>query len=82
MYYGNNDWKSGCLYALMMIGISLVITFLFCFVFAYVAMVLWNYAVTTMFALPCVDFWHMFAFLVLVKIMFSMNISFNNNKKD
>lgn len=42
MNYGNNDWKSGCMFALMVIGISFVVASLCCFVCTYFGMELWN----------------------------------------
>lgn len=72
--------KEGCLWAIMFALGMFLLGIVFAFIFAYFAMLLWNYAVTAMFNLPEVTYWQMFAFMVLVRcIIMPTNITY---KKD
>ena len=69
--------KEGCWWAIMFTLGMFLMGVVFAFIFAYFAMLLWNYAVTAMFNLPEVTFWQMFAFMVLVRfIIMPTNINY------
>lgn len=72
--------KEGCLRYLGLFLIVLVASLLFSLIFAYFAMLLWNYAVTAMFGLGEITFWQMFAFMILVRfIIMPTNITYKND---
>lgn len=68
--------KDGCLGFIVLALIMFLLNIGFAFVFAYFAMLLWNYNVTIMFNLPEVTFWQMFGFMVLIRIIFPFNINY------
>lgn len=43
-------------------------------VFAYFAMLLWNYAVTDIFGLPEITYWQTFALMVLIRLFVPLKV--------
>ena len=69
--------KEGCLRYLGLILVFLAVSLLFSLIFAYFAMLLWNYVVTAMFGLGEITFWQMFALMVLVRLVFPYQVKFD-----
>lgn len=73
MYYRNN----GCLTAIGLVVIGLVLGIIYAFVISIIGVWLWNYAMVSMFGVPQITFWQMFALMVLVRLFILPKINYN-----
>lgn len=71
--------KDGCLQYLGLFLLALLLTLVFSLIFAYFGVLLWNYVVTSIFGLPEITYWQMFALMVLVRLFIPNNINYKNN---
>ena len=76
MYYRNN----GCLTAIGLAVMGLVLGIIYSFVISIIGVWLWNYAMVSMFGVPEITFWQMFALMVLVRLYKKKKINYNKNK--
>ena len=76
MYYRNN----GCLTAIGLAVMGLVLGIIYSFVISIIGVWLWNYAMVSMFGVPEITFWQMFALMVLVRLFIPSKINYNKNK--
>jgi hypothetical protein len=70
--------KEGCIRYLLLFLLVLLFSLVFAFVFAYFGVLLWNYAVVSIFGLPKITYWQMFALMVLVRMFFPSGISYKS----
>lgn len=77
MYYRNN----GCLTAIGLAVIGLVLGIIYAFVISIIGVWLWNYAMVSMFGVPQITFWQMFALMVLVRLFIPTKINYNKENK-
>lgn len=80
MRYGNNKWYDGCLTAIGLAVIGLVLGVIYAFVISIFGVWLWNYAMVSMFNVPQITFWQMLALMVLARLFIPLRINYNNNK--
>jgi len=78
MYYRNN----GCLTAIGLVVIGLVLGIIYAFVISIIGVWLWNYAMVSMFNVPEITFWQMFALMVLVRLFIPPKINYNKENKN
>lgn len=82
MNYGNNRWYNGCLATIGMAIIGLLLGTIYSFVLALIGVWLWNYAMVSMFSVPEITFWEMFALMVLVRLFIPTRINYNKENKN
>lgn len=73
MSYRNN----GCLTAIGLVVIGLVLGIIYAFAISIIGVWLWNYAMVSMFGVPQITFWQMFALMVLVRLFIPPKINYN-----
>ena len=78
MSYRNN----GCLTAIGLAVIGLVLGIIYAFVISIIGVWLWNYAMVSMFNVPQITFWQMFALMVLVRLFIPPRINYNKENKN
>lgn len=78
MYYGNN----GYLTAIGLAVIGLLLGTIYSFVISIIGVWLWNYAMVSMFNVPVITFWQMFALMVLVRLFIPTKINYNKENKN
>ena len=78
MSYRNN----GCLTAIGLVVIGLVLGIIYAFVISIIGVWLWNYAMVSMFGVPQITFWQMFALMVLVRLFIPPRINYNKENKN
>ena len=78
MYYRNN----GCLTAIGLAVMGLVLGIIYAFVISIIGVWLWNYAMVSMFNVPVITFWQMFALMVLVRLFIPPRINYNKENKN
>ena len=78
MYYRNN----GCLTAIGLAVIGLLLGTIYSFVLSIIGVWLWNYAMVSMFGVPQITFWQMFALMVLVRLFIPIKINYNKENKN
>lgn len=71
--------NDGCMKAILMFVIIFIVSLAFSLLFAYFAVLLWNYVVPTIFGLPEITYWQMFALMVLVRLFVPMKIDYNKD---
>ncbi len=76
MYYRNNGYLTAIGLAVM----GLVLGIIYSFVISIIGVWLWNYAMVSMFGVPEITFWKMFALMVLVRLFIPSKINYNKNK--
>ena len=82
MYYGNKRWYDGCLTAIGLAVIGLLLGSVYSFVLSLIGVWLWNYAMVSMFSVPEITFWKMFALMVLVRLFIPTKVNYNKNKNN
>lgn len=65
----------------MSIITSFVVGIIFSSIFAIIGVWLWNYAMVSMFGVPEITFWKMFALMVLVRLIVPSRVNYNKNNK-
>lgn len=78
MSYRNN----GCLTAIGLVVIGLVLGIIYAFAISIIGVWLWNYAMVSMFGVPQITFWQMFALMVLVRLFIPPRINYNKENKN
>ena len=78
MSYRNN----GCLTAIGLVVIGLVLGIIYAFAISIIGVWLWNYAMVSMFSVPEITFWEMFALMVLVRLFIPPRINYNKENKN
>lgn len=78
MSYRNN----GCLTAIGLVVIGLVLGIIYAFAISIIGVWLWNYAMVSMFGVPQITFWQMFALMVLVRLFIPPKINYNKENKN
>ena len=71
--------KDGCLSGFLVVAISFGLAFALCFLWAYIGMYLWNYVMPSVFGVPEITYWKMFALLLLARLLFP---NYNINTKN
>lgn len=69
--------RDGCFSGFMFVTWTLGLSLALCFLWAYFCMLLWNYAMPSVFGVPEITYWKMFAILLLARFLFP-NINVNN----
>ena len=82
MNYGNNRRYNGCLSTIGMAIIGLLLGTIYSFALALIGVWLWNYAMVSMFNVPVITFWQMFALMVLVRLFIPPKINYNKENKN
>ena len=78
----NTSNFDGCLQALAeMLGTFTAGT-LYMLFGCFINVLLWNYAVVSLFGLPNVTFWQMLCLMVLFRLLFPLKISFSKQSKE
>ena len=72
----------GCLTAIGLVVIGLVLGIIYAFVISIIGVWLWNYAMVSMFGVPQITFWQMFALMVLVRLFIPPRINYNKENKN
>lgn len=72
--YDNDDLKAGCLVALIMLPLLIVLSF----ITAGLATWLWGLIVVPVFGAPVLGYWQMFGLIWLLRFMLPTNISSNS----
>ena len=80
MYYGNNGWYNGCLTAIGLAIVGLLLGIAYSFALALIGVWLWNYAMVSMFNVPEITFWQMFALMVLVRLFIPTKVNYNKKQ--
>lgn len=78
MSYRNN----GCLTAIGLLVLGLVLDIIYAFVISIIGVWLWNYAMVSMFGVPQITFWQMLALMVLVRLFIPPKINYNKENKN
>lgn len=72
--------KEGCLNFMLYAILGLLFSIAWGSLLAFFGQYLWNYAVVSVFGLPEITYWKMFALMILVRLIVPVPINFN--KKD
>lgn len=80
--FKNTSNFDGCLQALVAMLGTFMAGVLYTLVGCYINVLLWNYAVVSLFGLPEVTFWQMFCLMVLLRLLFPLKVSFNKQSKE